>query len=290
LSSGKVGKDGELPYFLPLSRYYVRQKGVLEVGGNSCASCHTRIMPDGSFLEGAQGIVDVPFESVLKTLRPWVVGKKQFLESYTREFAVAQVTARQPGVVARQGSSPTHPPHIPSLIGVEDLRHLDATGLVHHRSIGDLMRYAIANQGLDTLAHFGDFQPSPQGTTFSGDPGTRYSDEQLYALALYIYSLKPPPNPNPLNDRARRGQKIFEQQGCAGWAGARSTIDSALVSKCRSTLALPLDDAQFAAILNGLKLAPVAANSLMHLPSLLYESRDQAAESWNRIAAPLNSS
>ncbi|HKE28146.1 MAG TPA: di-heme oxidoredictase family protein [Bryobacteraceae bacterium] len=236
LSSGKLGKDGELPYFLPLSRYYIRQKGVLEVGGNSCASCHTRIMPDGSFLEGAQGIVDAPFESVLKTLRdaspdalrrraerdwalfgaPWIIGKEQFLESYTREFAVAQVTARQPGVVARQGSSPTHPPHLPSLIGVHDLRHLDATGLAHHQSIGDLMRYAIANQGLDTLAHFGDFQPSPQRTTFSGDEGTRYSDEQLYAMALYIYSLKPPANPNPPDDRARRGEKIFEQQGCGG--------------------------------------------------------------------------
>jgi CxxC motif-containing protein (DUF1111 family) len=46
--------------------------------------------------------------------------------------------------------------------------------------------------------------------------GTRFSDEQLYALALYLCSLKPPPNPNPLDDRARRGQRIFQQQGCAG--------------------------------------------------------------------------
>jgi CxxC motif-containing protein (DUF1111 family) len=35
-------------------------------------------------------------------------------------------------------------------------------------------------------------------------------------MALYIYSLKPPPNPNPVDDRARRGQRIFEQQSCAG--------------------------------------------------------------------------
>ena len=78
------------------------------------------------------------------------------------------------------------------------------------------MRYAIINEGLDTLAHFGDFQPSPHQTRFSGDEGTRYSDEQLYALGLYIYSLKPPPNPNPFCDRARHGQRVFEQQGCAG--------------------------------------------------------------------------
>ena len=78
------------------------------------------------------------------------------------------------------------------------------------------MRYAIVNEGLDTLAYFGNFQPSPHPSPLGAVEGTRYSDEQLYALALYIYSLKPPPNPNPLNDRARRGQKIFEQQGCAG--------------------------------------------------------------------------
>ncbi len=78
------------------------------------------------------------------------------------------------------------------------------------------MRYAIINEGLDTLAYFGDFQPSPGETVFSGDEGTRYSDEQLYALALYISSLRPPPNPNPVDNRSRRGQQIFQQQGCAG--------------------------------------------------------------------------
>ena len=147
---------------------------------------------------------------------PWIISKEQFLESYTKEFVVARLAAQHPGVLARQGTSAAHPPHIPSLIGVQDLRYLDATGLVHHRSIGDLMRYAIINSGLDTLAHFGDFQPSPHRMASAGEEGTRYSDEQLYAMALYIYSLKPPPNPNPLDDRARRGQKIFEQQGCAG--------------------------------------------------------------------------
>jgi hypothetical protein len=40
------------------------------------------------------------------------------------------------------------------------------------------MRYAILNEGLDTLAHFGDFQPSPGATVFSAEEGTRYSDEQ----------------------------------------------------------------------------------------------------------------
>src|SRR5262249_42160310 len=56
----------------------------------------------------------------------------------------------------------------------------------------------------------GDKLPDP-----SKVPSGRYSDEQLYALALYLYSLKAPPNPNPLDATAVRGQKIFQREGCA---------------------------------------------------------------------------
>ncbi len=78
------------------------------------------------------------------------------------------------------------------------------------------MRYAVSNQGLDTMAYYGDFQPSSHATGFSGDEGTRYSDEQLYALALYIYSIQPPANPNPLDARSQHGKRVFDTQGCAG--------------------------------------------------------------------------
>jgi CxxC motif-containing protein (DUF1111 family) len=77
------------------------------------------------------------------------------------------------------------------------------------------MRYAAANYGLDIIAHYGDFQPQTVMTGLAED-GTRFSDEQLYALSLYIYSLKPPPDPNPFNEEARRGQRLFQQQGCIG--------------------------------------------------------------------------
>ena len=107
-----------------------------------------------------------------------------------------------------------HPVRIPSLVGIADIKYLDATGLVRNRGIADIMRYAIINEGLDTLAHYGDFQPTAQTTSFSAEEGTRYSDEQLYALALYIESLQPPPNPNPFDEHARRGQQIFKDQGC----------------------------------------------------------------------------
>ena len=97
---------------------------------------------------------------------PWVMSKEEFEASLTKDELVRQLAARHPGVLARQGTSSSHPPHIPSLIGIQDIKYLDATGLVRHRSIADLMRYAIINEGLDTLAHFGDFQPSPGATAF----------------------------------------------------------------------------------------------------------------------------
>jgi hypothetical protein len=42
----------------------------------------------------------------------------------------------------------------------------------------------------------------------------RLPDAALYALALYIYSLQPPPNPNPFDSKAAAGQEIFSQQAC----------------------------------------------------------------------------
>jgi hypothetical protein len=224
-----ISKDGAFPISLIGSSYIIRKKGVLESGSNSCAGCHTRLMPDGSFVAGAQGNFPIPritppgapSPERLKQLvdsrwvlfgTPWI----QTREEFEKEFRALPEAQPYPVVIGRQGSSVSRLARIPSLIGIADIKYLDATGLVRHRSIGDLMRYAIINEGLDTLAHFGDFQPTKGVTSFSAEEGTRFSDEQLYALALYLESVLPPTNPNPFDERARRGQQIFRQQGCAG--------------------------------------------------------------------------
>jgi len=41
------------------------------------------------------------------------------------------------------------------------------------------------------------------------------SDEQLYAIALYLDSLKRPPNPNKKTALAIKGEKVFQNEGCA---------------------------------------------------------------------------
>jgi len=125
-----------------------------------------------------------------------------------------------PGVIARGRVTPAVPVQVTDLIGVKDRRYLDRTRLQQHRSIVDLMRYAALNQGGDNFASYNGFIPAgaPEFVKLP-DPdhaGDRYSDEQLYALALYVYSLQPPPNPNKLGALAARGQKVFNREGCAG--------------------------------------------------------------------------
>jgi hypothetical protein len=116
------------------------------------------------------------------------------------------------GVTTRVNLSLFTPAQIPDLIGVQERRHLDHTGIVLQRSIGDLMRYAALVQGANSLDRFGDFAlleklPDPKFLE-------RYSDEQLFALGRFLYSLKPPLNRNPVDAAARRGQGVFEREGC----------------------------------------------------------------------------
>jgi hypothetical protein len=80
--------------------------------------------------------------------------------------------------------------------------------LVRHRDIGDLMRYSSLAQDLFSQDRYGSV---PAG---AGVPSVRYSDEQLYALALYLYSLRPPKNPHRLDSAGARGKTIFAREGC----------------------------------------------------------------------------
>jgi hypothetical protein len=131
-----------------------------------------------------------------------------------REF-VEWNYALLPGVQARPGISFFVPVKLPDLIGLKDRKYLDHTGLQLHRSIADLMRYAALNQGASFLASYGGFIPRGPVLPDPTKVRERYSDPQLYALALYLYSLKPPPNPNKLTAEALRGKGIFNQQGCS---------------------------------------------------------------------------
>ncbi len=238
----KVGvpatKDGVMPY----ARYVVRKKGVVELANLACGMCHTRLMPDGLLIKGAQG--NFPFDRaiafrtraslaetndrqaiqtnvriIMRLLfsMPWMQPDSAGSNEISLEEILSLNEAIPPGVLARHGSSLFYPVQVPDLIGIKDRRYLDRTGLVRHRDVSDLMRYAALNQDADLLSRYGDFRPLELifGKLPEPEMLARYSDEQLYALGLYIYSLKPPKNPNKFDALAARGEKVFESEGCA---------------------------------------------------------------------------
>jgi hypothetical protein len=231
----KGDKNGIVPYY----RYVIRKKGTVEVNLDSCAECHTRLMSDGSVVKGAQG--NVPFGRIWayrlandKSVdpkrpakgidehffgAPWIQPNPTLpLSDKTIGDFVTHIATIPPGVNVRQGTSATYPPQIPDLIGVKDRRYLDHTGLQQHRSIVDLMRYDAINNFIDEITSYAGFRPDsgPDGALPDPTGEFRESDQELYALALYIYSLQPPPNPNPFDGRASRGKQVFEREGCGG--------------------------------------------------------------------------
>ena len=234
-----MAADGTLPNL----RYVVRKTGVVELGSFACGMCHTRVQPDGSIIKGAQG--NFPGDRVLAfSLRQFAANNRDEAAKVARRVArslverpwetpdrlngkwidapfeehLAYYEAIPPGVFLRHRSSVSSPPQLPDLIGLKDRRYLDKSGLQRHRGIADLMRYAALNQGADDLGNYAGFIPAAEDFRTAVDPATleRYSDEQLFALALYLYSLKPPPNPNRNDAAAKRGQKVFLAQGCGG--------------------------------------------------------------------------
>lgn len=233
-------KDGVMPLF----RYVIRKRGLVEVTLDSCASCHTRVLADGTVVPGAQGsiaqgkmfafqITHSPpgfrthfLGPLLLDLygTPWIERDRERGLLQANGDVVAKALNDIPhGVLPRQGTSIAFPMQIPDLIGVSDRKYLDHTGLQHHRSLVDLMRYDAINNFINELTSYNEFRPydsiSPPKT--KGDlpdlaDQSRYSDEQLYALALYIESLEPPVNPNRPSVLTRRGEQVFAREGCGG--------------------------------------------------------------------------
>ncbi len=226
----RVAADGTVPF----ARWVIRRRGEVELGSMGCNTCHTRVLKDGTVVPGAQG--NNPNDrqgatmlrraaqagdpiKVLERMRgfarqfemPWLSDDpNRRARTMTLDELIAAGEAIPPGVTARANTSMILPPQIPDLIGVEKRRYLDHTGLVRQRGIGDLMRYSSLAQDVFALDRFGDSSaPEPETSHV-----TRYSDEQLYALALYLYSIEPPPNPNQSDAAAATGKIIFGREGC----------------------------------------------------------------------------
>jgi len=226
-----VASDGTVPF----ARWIIRRKGEVELGSMGCNTCHTRVLADGTVVPGAQGNNPGDREGAMMLRRaahfgdpakvldrirgfarqfemPWLADDLNHrAQTMSLDDLIAAGEAIPPGVTARSNTSIFLPPQIPDLIGVQDRHYLDHTGLVRHRGVGDLMRYCSLVQDVFKLDRYGVSAPPAA----EGGHTERYSDEQLYALALYVYSLHPPHNPNHWDSAAKRGKMVFEHAGCA---------------------------------------------------------------------------
>jgi hypothetical protein len=228
----RLTADGIMPY----ARYVVRERGKVDVGNLSCSMCHTRVLGDGTVVKAGPG--NFPFDNTNGYLArrqpfeqtrydflglfsvPWIPERQRQFEGYGREEIATIFDSIPMGVLARNRSSPFFPPAVPDLRGVRDRHYLDKTALNQNRGIVSLMRYAAMAEGLEFFLSFDGFIPSG-GSKFDTLPPpeslSRFSEEQLYALAMWLSSLDPITNPDPppyLLSTA--GKKIFDREGCSG--------------------------------------------------------------------------
>jgi hypothetical protein len=118
--------------------------------------------------------------------------------------------ALPPGVSDRFNGSVYYPTKVIDLIGIRDRRYIDHTATHRNRGLGDIMRYAALVEYSDAM-QFGTHQ---MWAEHQRSIHVRWPDEVLYALAQYISSLQPPPNPNRRDDLAAAGERVFVRSGC----------------------------------------------------------------------------
>jgi hypothetical protein len=223
---------------------WVPTKEGVALGFPNCRNCHLQYLPDGTQIPGAPTFATslTRFRSLLigraQTAKrvidggmPFFMGPEPFgarlyqafgvpwresdinqqLKDMTQaEYSPIRAAFAQSGGVPRWNGSLYYPAKVPDLIGIKDRKYIDHTATHLNRGVGDLMRYAA----LVSFAEATDFGPYRVLLPDTKRAQARLPDEALYALALYIYSLQPPPNPNPFDDKARVGEKIFEREGC----------------------------------------------------------------------------
>ncbi len=236
-----VAENGRIPFF----NLVIREKGKIEITGRSCNTCHTKVMPDGSVLKGAQGNYgfdqnfgwgieralqnpDIPDSLKAGISRGAGMGlfNAHWLNSPAqermRDLPVADfiktLLNTYGGVLHRHGTVIGSPTSVPDLYNIEERKYLDHTGLMRHRGIEDLMLYATLNEEADRMDKYGGIPamaPWPSENPRIQQFFTRFSDGQLLALAKFIYSLEPPENPEVYpEEMLKRGEVVFMEQGC----------------------------------------------------------------------------
>jgi hypothetical protein len=173
---------------------------------------------EGRFIVGGSPIRMAPGPMGMWLYRafatPWVKDDphNKFREMPDAEVLDWFVAGTRGGALPRWNGSVLYPAKIPDLIGIKDRKYIDHTATHLNRGTADIMRYAALVSWAEAT-EFGSHKMLGAGDEM---PKVRRSDEALYALALFLESLKPPVNPNPVDENARAGEKLFRREGCIG--------------------------------------------------------------------------
>jgi len=199
-----VSKDGVLLDYL----WVVDLDGTLKLSASSCGGCHSRLMPDGSLLEGAPSNFDLGDSQATETLLapvqvvpgaspgeelyaefgvPWLADDvharfRTMPDAEVRAF-FAQDSGDPPGTMfARTNGSPFYKTRMADLRGIAHRKYLDSTATHLHRGPEDLARYCILVEFADCAA-FGRYEMLPPSAR---RVVRRPPDEAVYAIALYL--------------------------------------------------------------------------------------------------------
>ncbi len=219
-------------------RWIVDRDRKLKLTLGECGACHTRVLRDGTSITGAQGnlnfdlsIFPIVFEHADQVRKaegrllpkneelyrewgvPWRpddvnVRLKTMSESEIGELLTTSTAT--PGTFPRVHGSPWFTNRMPDLTGVKDWRYLDATATHRNRSAEDIARYAI----LVTDADDGSVGLHKFMSEEARRIPRRHSDDAMYAIGRYVYSLEPPANPNKPDAHSARGEQVFKRSGC----------------------------------------------------------------------------
>lgn len=229
-----VTKDGVIVGL----RWVVDHDRKLKLTISECGSCHTRVLPDGTDVLGAQGNLNfdlsifaaifakaeiyrsklgrsVPLNEDLYAQYgvPWIADDVHArLKQMTPEQIGALFAVRTPGTFPRFNGSPWFTNHMPDLIGVKDRTYLDATATHRNRGPDDIARYAILVADADD----GSIGPYRFRSDVYRRIHTRHSDDAMYAIGRFAYAAQPPPNPNRPSALTAQGEQVFARSGCAG--------------------------------------------------------------------------
>jgi mono/diheme cytochrome c family protein len=224
---GHPQPDGTVLYV----RWVPTSKG-LALGVVDCSACHTRILPDGTRIPGAQfndpgdGLAG---ELVTRGARlffpedsdavaawrqfavPWITNDThERIKTMSVEEVGALITSNPPGTFPRFNGSPYYTTKVPDLIGIKDRKYIDHTATHQLRGLGDVMRYAALVGCCDP----GDFGTHRMLSDAQRKIPEKIPDHIAFALAQYLFSLEPPKNPNLSDPRAVAGRQVFEREEC----------------------------------------------------------------------------